>query len=122
MQLQLIGHAMRATMWSFYDTKLFVERSVFFSSDSLHVLTGVIIQLAAGMLLRRSVSSCVPWFVVLTLACLNELIDLVFDHWPTRPIQYGESAKDLILTMILPTVLLFAARRAPDLFSARQRR
>jgi hypothetical protein len=104
-------------MWSWYETKLFVERSIYFSSDSLHVLTSVVVQLGAGLLLSRPISSWRPWSVVFVLACLNELIDLKFDHWPMRAIQYGESAKDLILTMALPTILFLAARHMPKLFA-----
>jgi hypothetical protein len=121
MQLHDIGHSIRAAMWSWYDTKLFVERSIFFSSDSLHVLAGVVVQLGVGLLLKRPISSWAPWLVLLTLACFNELIDIFFDHWPTRAIQFGESAKDLILTMALPTVLLLATRGAPRLFASRTR-
>jgi hypothetical protein len=112
-----VGHAIRSAMWSWYDTKLFVERSIAFSSDSLHVLTGVLVQLAAGLVLKRPISSWRPWLVVFVLACFNELVDLKFDYWPMRAMQYGESAKDLILTMVLPTVLLLMARRAPRLFA-----
>jgi hypothetical protein len=109
-------------MWSWYDTKLFVERSLFFSSDALHVLTGVIVQLGAGLLLKRAVSSWRPWLVVFALTCFNELIDLKFDYWPRRSAQYGESARDIILTMALPTILLLAARHFPRLFAASRAR
>ena len=121
MQLHDIGHAIRGAMWSWYDTKLFFERSIFFSADSLHVLTGVVVQLGAGLFLKRPISSWRPWLIVFALACFNELIDLKFDHWPMRAMQYSESAKDLILTMALPTVLLFAARHMPRLFATRMR-
>lgn len=112
-----IVQTIRAAMWSWYDTKHFIERSIAFSSDSLHVLVGVLVQLAVAILLRRSVSNWRPWLVVFALASANEFIDLQFDHWPMRSTQFGESAKDLALTMILPTVLLFAARRSPRIFA-----
>jgi hypothetical protein len=39
--------------------------------------------------------------------------------------QYGEGAKDITLTIFVPTLLMFAARLRPDLFRsgvARKRR
>lgn len=113
-----IAESMRSATSSWYYFKLFAERSISFSSDSLHVLTGVLIQLASGLLLNRAVSSWAPWLVVFILACLNEVIDLSFDHWPELAIQYGESAKDLALTMALPTGLMITARHFPNLFTA----
>ena len=37
-------------------------------------------------------------------------------QWPQRGMQYGESVRDIVLTMFLPTLLLFAARAMPQLF------
>ena len=39
-------------------------------------------------------------------------------------LEYGEGAKDLLLTMAVPTIVMFAARLRPDLFrgSGRRRR
>lgn len=33
--------------------------------------------------------------------------------------QYGESARDVVLTMLLPTLLLVAVRALPRLFTSR---
>jgi hypothetical protein len=41
---------------------------------------------------------------------------LWIEQWPDRGQQYGESAKDLLLTMAVPTILMAAARARPDLF------
>jgi hypothetical protein len=38
------------------------------------------------------------------------------EQWPDLAVQYGESAKDILLTMTLPTVLLVMARAWPQLF------
>lgn len=113
--------AVRSGMGSWYDTKHFVEQSVAFSSDSIHVVTGVVIQLIAGLLLKKPISRWRPWLVVLALILLNEFIDLQFDHWPQRSMQLGESMRDIILTMTLPTILLLATRIAPRLFSSTRR-
>lgn len=112
-------HAIRTAMWFWYDAKLSIERSISFSSDSLHVFTGAVALLVAGLVLRRPISSWGPWLVVFGLISLNELIDLKFDHWPMRAVQFGESVKDMLLTLALPTLLLFTTRFAPRLFKAR---
>ena len=119
MRVPDVGNSIRLAMWSWYDTKHLIERSIAFSSDALHVLTGAVVLLAAALVLRRPISSWRPWLVVLALISLNELIDLKFDHWPGRAAQYGESVKDMILTLALPTLLLLAARLAPRLFRSR---
>jgi hypothetical protein len=98
-----------------FEAKIFVEHSVGFSHDALHVLVGPCIQLLAAALLRRSLRNPWPWLVVLVLELANEANDLLIDHWPHPGEQWGESMKDLILTMTLPTLLLIIARYAPGL-------
>lgn len=101
------------------NTKLYVEHSITFSSDSLHVMGGVVVLIGTAILLRKPLSSIWPWLVVLALACLNEFIDLQFPQWPDPAMNYAESAKDLILSMALPTLILFAARLFPRLWSSK---
>ena len=103
-----------ASRW--YEVKLFIEHSVSFSDDSLHVMVGVVILLVAALLLRTPISSWRPWLVVLLLLTVNEAADLVIERWPNPGMQYGEGARDVLLTMFLPTLLLFAARWRPRLF------
>jgi hypothetical protein len=101
--------------WS--DSKHFFERSVSVSPDSLHVAGGVLILLGAAIVLGKPMSSWRPWLALLALICFNEFIDLHVDQWKDRPAQYGESFKDLILTMALPTFLLLFARLFPRMWS-----
>jgi hypothetical protein len=56
---------------------------------------------------------------MLALILWNETVDLWVEQWPDPGMQYGEGAKDVLLTMIVPTVLLFAVRIRPDLFRRR---
>src|SRR5215213_1841148 len=105
-------------MIAWYRAKMFVEHAVFFSSDALHVLVGVIAWLAIAAVWRRPVSDWRPWLAVLVLLVLNECVDLWVERWPDVAMQYGESAKDLLLTMILPTLLMLLVRTSPRLFSA----
>ena len=101
--------------WWFH-TKMFIEHASVISSDAMHVLAGVLIQLLGAVTFRRSIANWRPWFGVLALTLLNEFIDLWMEQWPDLAVQYGESAKDILLTMTLPTVLLVVARLRPQLF------
>jgi xanthosine utilization system XapX-like protein len=98
--------------------KVAVEHSIGFSHDALHVLLGVLVQLAVARAFRSSVASAKPYLVVLALELLNEANDFRVELWPHLGMQLGEGIKDLVLTMLLPTVLLIAARRSPHLLGA----
>jgi hypothetical protein len=106
-------HAFAGT-W--YHSKMFIEHSVGFSSDSIHVLVGAICPLVVALLLRTSVRTWTPWLVTLALIVVNETVDLNWEHWPDAALQYSESAKDFLLTMVLPTILLVTARLAPGIY------
>ena len=104
-----------ATDWS--QTKTFIEHMIGFSHDALHVMVGVCLQLLFAGLLRRSARSVWPWLMVLGLELANEWVDLHVEVWPQHAMQWGESAKDVLLTMALPTLLLIVARCRPRLVS-----
>lgn len=105
-------------MLSWSEWKLLFERSVAFSTDSLHVITGVVVFLVAAAIVRRPISSWRPWLVALLLTIMNEFSDLFIERWPHPGRQYGESVKDIILTMALPSLLLLSARFVPRLYGA----
>lgn len=109
-------------MTSWYRTKMFIEHALVINSDAIHVLVGVFIQLILAALARRSVATWLPWLGVLGLAVANEAVDLWIEQWPYPAMQYGESAKDILLTIALPTILLVAVRLRPNLFRPASRR
>jgi hypothetical protein len=109
-------------MTAWYQSKLFIEHAVRISHDSLHVLVGVPLWLALALVLRRPVTSWTPWLWLLAFIGWNETVDLWMEHWPDPGMQYGEGARDVALTMLIPTLLLFAARLRPDLFRATAKR
>lgn len=102
--------------WSWQEWKLFLEHSVAVSNDSIHVIAAVALQLLFALLFKRPLSSLLPWLAVLALALANEASDFWADLWPKPAMQYGESAKDLVLTMALPTLLLLSTRYLPQLY------
>ena len=117
--LETIWGAVSTLAISWEETKRFFEHSIAFSRDALHVIAGVVFLLVAAALVRKPVSNIWPWLIVLALAIVNEFLDLWIQRWPNPGIQYGESAKDLILTMALPTLLMLSARLAPGLYRSR---
>jgi hypothetical protein len=124
--MQALADSLGGAMMSWHQAKLFLEHSVSISNDASHVIIGVLLQLAVALLLRWPISSFRPVLVVLALAVWNEAVDLWVDLWPEPGMQYGEGAKDLLITVLLPVVLMFAVRARPDLFrrsgSANRRR
>ena len=114
--LEQLRHVVTGGMMSWYEAKMFVEHASVVNSDGLHVLVGVLGWVLVAMVLRRSLSAPLPWLALLALTLLNECVDLWIEQWPDKAMQYGESAKDILLTMTLPTVLMFAVRLRPNLF------
>jgi hypothetical protein len=109
-------------MTTWHEGKLFIEHAVNVSHDSLHVIIGVLLWLLFALLTRRPLSSWIPWLWIFAIIFWNETVDLWTEQWPDPGQQYGEGAKDLVMTMLLPTVLMFALRWKPGLFSGGNRK
>jgi hypothetical protein len=120
--LKSFWHALVAAMSTWHQGKLFIEHSLAIQHDALHILIGTLLWLAIGLFMRRPLTSWWPWLWVFEAIAWNETVDLWAEQWPDPGQQYGEGAKDLLLTMILPTVLMIAARMRPDLFRRGPRR
>jgi hypothetical protein len=103
-------------MQSWHQGKLFVEHSLTISYDTIHVLVGILLWIVLGIALRRPLTSARPWLGLFAIILWNEAVDLFVERWPDPGKQYGEGAKDILLTMAIPTVLMFLARVRPDLF------
>ena len=99
--------------------KLFTSHASGVSHDAMHVIGGVLAQIAVAAVFRSSLARIWPWTAVLLVELLNEWNDLHVERWPDPGQQWGEGAKDLALTMILPTLLLVLARWKPKLFGVK---
>lgn len=97
--------------------KVMLAQATGWPMDTLHVIGGVLLQLLVARLLRRSLANAWPWLAVLFLQLGNEAYDLWLERWPSLAIQLGESLRDVIGTMLLPTVLLLVARSRPRLLT-----
>lgn len=122
MTLKPLWEAVSGAMGSWYQGKLFLERTLALNHDALHVIFGVLVWLVLGAVTRRSLGAVRPWLGLLAIIGWNETVDLWVERWPDPGMQYGEGAKDLLLTMLLPSVLLLAVRFAPGLFRSVPRR
>lgn len=105
------------TFFGWYQAKMFIEHASGISMDALHILVGFAIFIIAAQALKRSVASSLPWLATLLLEIGNEAYDFHVELWPNPGSQLGEGAKDVMLTMALPTLLLMLARWRPTLFA-----
>jgi hypothetical protein len=104
----------------YFGFKLGIVTATGLDMDALHVHAGIIVQLLAALILRRSLRSPLPWLVVLAAVLANEAYDLHYDPWPAsqRAWQIAESVKDVWNTLAMPTLLVLLARFAPRLLTA----
>ncbi len=109
-------------MASWHQGKLFIEHAVSISHDLLHLIVGVLVWIVVALVSRRPLTAWVPWAWTFAFIFWNETVDLWVERWPDAGMQFGEGAKDLALTMLLPTLLMLAARARPDLFRAMPRK
>lgn len=107
--------ALEATGIGLAGVKALFEHSFDISHDALHVIAGVVVQIAVAWAFRSTIASWRPWLAVLSLEIVNELNDFRVEIWPNFAMQLGESVKDLVLTLLLPTLLLIVARRKSKL-------
>ncbi|MEO6012869.1 MAG: hypothetical protein ABIQ30_04695 [Devosia sp.] len=82
------------------------------SKDALHIHLGLAIFVTLMLLLRRSPSSLIPWLGVLVFELVNEAMDIFHWHEGTFSFEIGDSLKDVINTMIWPTIFILAFRTA----------
>jgi hypothetical protein len=104
------------TIFGWYQIKLLIKHASGISMDALHILIGFVLFVLAARLLKTSVASPRPWLVLLMLELLNEAYDLHVEIWPNLATQLGEGIKDILLTMILPTLLAILVRGRSGMF------
>lgn len=80
------------------------------TKDALHIHIGLAIFFGLVVVLRRSPSSILPWLGLLAFELVNELMDIFHWHLGTFSFEIGDSLKDVINTMLWPTVALLTFR------------
>jgi len=89
------------------------------SKDALHIYVALIIQITTALMVRRSLSSFLPWTAVLFIELINEAFDLLFEKEPyIHRWQIEGSIHDLVNTMAIPTLLMLLVRYMPRLFAS----
>lgn len=107
---QIIADNAALLLQSWTDAKFRLEQSVPYGDLLLHFAFGLAIFAAAAGVLRKPLGSWIPWIVVVVLAALNEAADIGRDLSYSNPPNYGESLKDLLMTVIPPLLWLLTAR------------
>lgn len=105
---------------NWYEMKTMAVAFTGWPMDTLHVMAGVVLQLLAATAIGKSLSDARPWAIVLLLELGNEAYDLWFERWPNLYGQVGEGLRDVLATMLLPTLLLLLARKRPRLLCGRR--
>lgn len=103
-------------MSGWHQGKLFIEHSLSVEHDALHVLVGLLAWLVVALITRRPLSCWRPFWWLFALILWNEAVDLWVERWPDPGQQYGEGAKDLLLTIAAPAVLTWLMRVRPKMF------
>jgi len=104
-----------------HEIKVWLEQATALDMDALHVHFGILGQFVIALLIRRPLSSPLPWLAVLAAVLANEIYDYRYEVWPDaeRPLQRAEGIKDVWNTMLIPTAILLLARFHPRLFAGR---
>ena len=80
------------------------------SRDALHIYAGLAVLIVAAILLRKHLSSVVPWAVVLAIAVSVEVLDMQDDLASLGYWRWAESLHDVLNTLFWPTMLTALAR------------
>jgi hypothetical protein len=95
----------------YQDLKVFMVELSGLSKDALHIHFGLLLFVAAHLVLRRGVGSLAPWFIVLALALVNETVDAL-SGTPRLPTQdpLPDHLRDMFNTMLWPTLIMLWGR------------
>lgn len=104
------NHAMFALVLDWEDFKVWLSATSGLSHHDWHLILGLALTFAFGLLLRRPLGSFVPLGLVLALELVNETFDFVRNLVPGWPLLPGEAAVDVALTIVPPLLIVLAAR------------
>lgn len=91
-------------------TKLLLVEHLSLAKDALHIYVALTVFLGTCLLLRWKVAQWKPWLAVLAVAVIGETWDLRDSLVYHTRIDLWGNWKDLWNTMLVPTVLMLAAR------------
>jgi hypothetical protein len=91
------------------------------SKDALHVHVGLAVLLSSAFILRRRLSSFIPWAIVLAAAMLGEVLDMRDDLSYIGFWRWRSSLHDVVNTIFWPSALMALARFGIIFRAARKR-
>jgi hypothetical protein len=100
----------------FFDFKYWASEVSHLDRDSLHIHVSLVAYMLVCLVLRTKASTIWPWLAVLCLAFAGEyldgqkLLETEFENYPDQATLWRFHGKDMINTMIAPTLLFLAAR------------
>lgn len=98
----------------FQQYKADITQFAMLDRDSLHIYVGVLVFLVACLALRRKATSIWPWLVVLAVTLIGEWLDNQMmppqDTKTNLGLLLDYHGKDIINTMLLPTLLALSNR------------
>jgi len=80
------------------------------SQDALHIYAALLIFIAACLIFRWKPREWKPWLLVLAIQCVNEFFDMRNSIADDGVIYIWGNLKDMLNTMIAPTLLMLTAR------------
>ena len=104
-----------------FEIKNWLELSTGLDRNSLHIYSGVAIQLVVALILRRSLANPVPWLFVLCAALANEYYDYMVAMGESNGalIDFDGAITDFWNTLLLPSLFLVIARFWPAWLTGR---
>ena len=90
--------------------KSWLQSWLHLAKDALHVHVGLAVFLGAALLFRWPLKSWKPWLAVAAAAVAGEVWDLRDTLVRDAPLHLAGQAKDLVSTVLWPTVLMLLAR------------
>lgn len=91
-------------------TKLFIVEHLSLTKDALHIYVALIVFFGSCLLFKWKAAQWKPWLLVLAAALLGEAWDLRDSLVYDTPIRLAGNWKDIWNTMLVPTMLMLAAR------------
>ena len=99
-------------MSDFQEAKMWLVDTLQLGKDALHIYVALIVFFGTCLLFGWKASQWKPWLCVLAAALAGEAWDLADDINPGDLIDVVASLKDLVNTLMFPTVLMILARHS----------
>jgi hypothetical protein len=104
------NHDQISRMSPLQQTKLVIVDHLGLAKDALHIYVALIVFLGGCLLFKWKATQWKPWCLVLAAALLGEAWDLRDSLAYGTPVHLAANGHDVWNTMLVPTVLMLAAR------------